>query len=301
MLSWGEPWAFWFGLVIIPIIFFYFLRMRFRRQPVSSIYIWSRLQMSNRGAKKLRYWSVFLLLIQVLAATAAVVTLARPAWVAQRLERPGVVYILDVSASMNAQDVEGGRLAQAKSILAERMKELSADTPVAIYLAGAETTQLCPPSTAHRELLSVLKTVECTYGSFDEEEAAQVLQAWLATEHRPWQGCLLTDGGLDLQGKKLSAVFNGLLEVVTVGAHGENLGLTGLRVLPHNQYRFSVENGYPAEQEIKLCLSWEGEPLSRQVLKVPPGLSLHTLSIIGADASGPAGPDDSGIKPGAYS
>ncbi|HHU51548.1 MAG TPA: VWA domain-containing protein [Firmicutes bacterium] len=301
MLSWGEPRAFWFAVVIIPIIFFYFLRMRFRRQPVSSIYIWSRLQMTSRGGRKLRYWSVLLLLIQVLAATAGVVTLARPAWVAQRLEQPGIVYILDVSASMNAQDVEGGRLAQAKSILEERVGELSADTPVVIYLAGAETTQLCPPSTVHQALLSALKAVECTYGSFDEEEAAQVLQAWLATEHRPWQGCLLTDGGLDLQGKKLSAVFNGLLEVVTVGAHGENLGLTGLRVLPHNQYRFSVENGYPAEQEIKLCLSWEGEPLSRQVLKVPPGLSLYTLSIDGANASASVGLGDSRIKPGAYS
>lgn len=121
MLSWGEPRAFWFTLVIIPIIFFYFLGMRFRRQPVSSIYIWSRLQMTSRGAKKLRYWSVLLLLIQVLAA-AAVMTLARPAWVAQRLEQPGMVYILDVSASMSAQDVEGGRLAQAKSILEERWK-----------------------------------------------------------------------------------------------------------------------------------------------------------------------------------
>ena len=58
MLSWGEPRAFWFAVVIIPIIFFYFLRMRFRRQPVSSIYIWSRLQMTSRGGRKLRYWSV---------------------------------------------------------------------------------------------------------------------------------------------------------------------------------------------------------------------------------------------------
>lgn len=122
-----------------------------------------------------------LLLVQVLAA-AAITTLARPAWIAQRLEQPGIVFILDVSASMGAQNVEGGRLAEAKSILEERIKELSHDTPVLIYLVGAETKQLTPPSSTHQDLLSALETVEYTNGSFDEEEAAKVIQAWLATE-----------------------------------------------------------------------------------------------------------------------
>lgn len=298
MLSWGEPRAFWFSLVFIPIIIFYFLRMRFRRQPVSSIYIWSRLKMTSRGANRLRFWSVLLLLVQVLAAAAAITTLARPAWIAQRLEQPGIVFILDVSASMGAQDVEGGRLAEAKSILEKRIKELSSDTPVLVYLVGAETKQLTPPSSTHQDLLSALETVEYTNGSFDEEEAAKAIQAWLATESRPWQGCLITDGGLDLQGKKLSTVFNGLLEQVTVGAHGENLGLTGLRILPNGQYRFLVENGFLTEQEIKICLNWEGEPLSRRTLRVPPGPSLHTLEITGTSLLQPGG---GGIKLGAYS
>ena len=181
MLSWGEPRAFWFAVVIIPIIFFYFLRMRFRRQPVSSIYIWSRLQMTSRGGRKLRYWSVLLLLIQVLAATAGVVTLARPAWVAQRLEQPGIVYILDVSASMNAQDVEGGRLAQAKSILRRGGEFPLIPRSSSIWLGLRQHTM---PSTVHQALLSALKAVDAYMAVLMKKKRLRSYRPGM-TEHRP--------------------------------------------------------------------------------------------------------------------
>lgn len=279
MLSWGEPGAFWFGLLLAPVIIFYFLRMRFRRQPVSSIYIWSRLKMAGRGGKRLRWWSLLLLIIQVSAVSAAVMTLAFPAWVSQRVAEPGMVYILDVSASMAATDLKGSRLEAAKALLIERINNLPANTTALIYLAGAETKPLGAPTEDRKELLSRIETIKCSSGSFNEEEAAKALKTWLLTEDRLWRGLLVTDGGLDLQGKKIAAVFNGLLEIETVGAHGENLGVSGLRVLPDGSYRFLARNGWLTEREITVCLEWEGEQISRNTLRVPCGLSLQTPKI----------------------
>ena len=68
MLSWGAPGALWLGLILLPILFFYFLRLRYRRQPVSSVYLWVRLQQVTRGGSHLRWKSLFLLLLQVAIA-----------------------------------------------------------------------------------------------------------------------------------------------------------------------------------------------------------------------------------------
>jgi len=277
MLSWGKPGCLWFALSLIPIIICYFLRMKFRKQPVSSIYIWSRLKMAGRGTIKLQWWSVFLLMFQIFAVLAIVTTLALPRWIVQNLSHPGMAYIIDVSASMNALDQGESRLEKAKAIVGESIKNLPEYTPAVIYLAGAETMPLRAPTEDHDALLNDLQSVTCTYGIFDEEQAAKVLEAWLATEERPWEGCLVTDGGPDLQGKRICAVFKGLLDVMTIGVHGNNLGLSDLRLFPDGNGRFLVQNGHLTQQEMEVRLERADKVLFQSKLQVPPGSSLQNF------------------------
>ena len=279
MLTWGLPAALWLGTVLVPITVLYFLRMRFQRQPVSSTYLWSRLQQMVRGGTHLRWWTILLLLVQLLAAGMAVAAVAQPVWTTRHLAGPGVVYLLDVSASMSAMEGDRSRLDRARSLLAEEIRRLPAGTPAAIFLCGAGPEPLAEPTTNGNELLARLEGIKEGATGFDEEAVAEKLQAWLAAQGRPWRACLVSDGGLDLGGRRLAGLFGNGFRVLTVGSEARNLGLTGLRLLSGGRVRFSAFNGGQTGQTVGIRLERDGKPLAGARVLLSPGYSRHTLDL----------------------
>ena len=91
-----------------------------------------------------RRWKAALLL---LAFACAVVALARPAWnrVAQEIERQGrdVVFLLDVSKSMLAEDLAPNRLERAKLAILDSIERLRGDRVALIAFAGTSVVK-CP-------------------------------------------------------------------------------------------------------------------------------------------------------------
>ena len=284
MLNLSSPFALWLGLAVIPIIFFYFLRMRFQKQPVSSIYLWSRLQRSIHGAGRLRSRTVFILLLQLLAAIAAVLAVAQPVWKFNdlTLTTPGIIYLIDVSASMGATDVmkQGrfhNRLEEAIAILTAEIHRQPRRTEGMIFLCSAGIVPLGNPTRNRDQLISRLQTVRDGNAGFDETEVTEALKAWLLTRRKTWRAVLVTDGGLDLNGKKLQDLFQGYLKIMMVGFNGNNLGVTALRLLPGGEASFQIVNGWSYDQSTKVVLEYNQQIIARADIQAPSGVSNQTL------------------------
>lgn len=297
MLSWMAPAALWIGLTVLPVILFYFLRMRFRDQPFSSIYIWLRLQKLTRSGSRLRWRSVLLLLLQIGAVLAVVAVIARPFWSSRQRTEPGTVFLIDVSASMAAKDEVSAtgdrisRIERARLLLQQEINRMPSHSYGAVFLCSSGITQLGEASNNRKRLINGLRNLEPTGAGFKEAQIAAELQAWLQTERRPWQACLVTDGGLDLNGGKLTEIFRGAWRVLTVGKGDNNIGLTGLRLLPGSQAHFVVYNGRTQTAVIGVTLGWRAQARNEKLLintriKVAPGFTRQVLPFSGTAQSG---------------
>lgn len=129
------------GLLLLgPVIALYFLKTRPRVQPVSSNRLWqivvTRL---NPNSFLQRFQQSLFLLLQILAIGLAVLAAARPLipWWSSGLAGRRIV-ILDVSASMQAQDLRPSRFVQARDRAVELCR--SAGGEVALYTLGSTLT-----------------------------------------------------------------------------------------------------------------------------------------------------------------
>lgn len=279
MLRWTLPGAIWLSMAILPILFFYFLRMRFRSQPVSSVYLWARLQKVTTGGSKLRRRSIMLLLLQILAVLAAVATVAQPFLFFRRTVTPGTVFLIDVSESMNAVESSSGfrtRLEMARELLAEEIGRLDPEASCMVFSCDTEANPLIEPTVDHSRVLSSLDRIITRNAGFDEAGVSNQLQAWLGGEKRPWQACLISDGGLDLGGQRLANVFDGKLRIITIGEEQGNIGVNGLRII-HTKALFSMINGWPDERRVQVSLIYQNRTLARTTLNVPHGFSHQVL------------------------
>ena len=110
------PAALALGLLALPIVLLYMLRLRRREQTVSSTYLWRTLvrdRAANAPWQRLR--RNLLLLLQLLILAALVLALARPALRLPGLGGGSVIVLLDASASMLATDGDGAHDKLVKS------------------------------------------------------------------------------------------------------------------------------------------------------------------------------------------
>lgn len=278
MLNWSLPGALLLGLAVLPVIFFYFLRMRFKRQPISSTYLWGKIRKVSGGASQLRRWSILLLILQVAAVLAAVFALAGPIWNTRRLERPGTMFLIDTSASMESRDERPNRLVKACSMVEKEIRRLAPGEPGLIVLCGSEAVILGNPTDNHRQLIAELRHIQAGGSDFDEAAVADTIREWMDRQGRTWNAFLATDGGLTMGGRRIASVFGGALRTIYVGKNGYDFGLSGLR-LNENGAGVTVVNGWPTGKTIRVRLERSGKTLARTTLRVPSGVSLQSLNL----------------------
>src|SRR5574341_1136278 len=105
-MSFLTPLALIGGLIAIPIILLYMLRLRRREVVVSSTYLWRQVvqdQEANTPWQRLR--RNLLLLLQLLILALLLIALARPFMTVQVVSSGQTALLLDASASMNATDL----------------------------------------------------------------------------------------------------------------------------------------------------------------------------------------------------
>lgn len=130
---------------------------------IPSVFLWRRavqdLQ-ANAPFQKLR--RNLLLLLQLAVLTALLGGVASPYFMAQRLSGKSTVLVIDASASMQATDVGGSRLEEAKRLAAAVVKGMGRRDEAALVVCEAQVRVGLPFSRDRRRLLAALKQVQPT-------------------------------------------------------------------------------------------------------------------------------------------
>jgi len=292
VLNFALPAFLWLGLSLIPAAFFYFLRMRFRKQPVGSAFLWLKLRKeSGASGKKLRWKSILLFLLQLIVLLALSASASAPQLSNRNEELPGVVYLLDASASMAVRDgaAAGGsalnvaRFTQGKEKIIADMKGLSPETPVAVFLCDSRLRPLENDRTDKKtatakeanRLGDLLSATGAGDGSFREKQVADEMRSWLAMQGGDWSAVLVTDGGLDLGGQELRNVFGENIRTLDVGSNTENIGLGNLRFPADNStgMAFTAVNQGTEAKNATVTLSRDGNVLTQMAFNLPSGSS----------------------------
>ena len=148
------PAALALGLLALPIILLYMLRLRRREQPVSSTWLWRELvrdRAANAPWQRLR--RNLLLLLQLLILAALVLALARPALPLPGLGGGNAIVLLDASASMQAADgTTGTRFDDARAAVDRLIGGLSGNDRLTLIHVG-RAPQVLAAASADRPAL----------------------------------------------------------------------------------------------------------------------------------------------------
>lgn len=167
----------WFAAALPVIALMYILKKKYTDTLVPSHMLWNRLlkeQEANRPWQRLR--SRWLLLLQLLAALAAVLALMQPVWLRPALSDGHAVLLIDRSGSMSAADDEGGsdsrsRLETVIGLASDWLGEQPRDRPVSLVVAGAEPEVLAAREHDHDVLRERLNAIVPYYGRSDHAAA----------------------------------------------------------------------------------------------------------------------------------
>ena len=162
-MSLTNPFALiWLGL-IVPVVAFYFLKVRLRRVPVSTTLFWRQIYNEHQPRslwQRLRHWMSLLAQIVLILLLVAALTDPFFAWETRQLRR--MVLIVDNSASMNAIDVSPSRLAAAKDEARRVIGGMRFRDELAVVTAGSVPRVICGFSSHGRTLTHAIDDVAPT-------------------------------------------------------------------------------------------------------------------------------------------
>lgn len=294
MLTFAHPWAFSLLALLLPVAILYFLRMRFKRQPVGSAFIWRRIAGKNSGGNRLKYRSLLLLFLQIAAVCLAALSAAGPSWESRRLLKPGVAFIIDASASMSALDAatDGeraeSRFERAKRLAAEEIRALPPDTPVMVFSGSFALKRLWSGLAGSRAAKAV-EDARQEQGAFLEDEASLTLQSSMTERQGSWRAVVFTDGGMDLEGRRIASAFESAAEFRDVGQALADSGVAGLSVaatLSGGTATFTLRNGTGMAITRGATLALDGRELASFEASIPPGETRSSVSFAQAPGYG---------------
>jgi len=168
-MSFLTPLALIGGLLAIPILLLYMLRLRRREIPVSSTYLWQQLLLdreANTPWQRLR--RNLLLLLQLLILALLVLALARPYIVVPAVSAGQTALLLDASASMNATDSpEGTRFEAARRQALEMVETMSAGDRMTVIRVAAVPEVLVPYTNDRTLLRDAINSAQPSLASAD--------------------------------------------------------------------------------------------------------------------------------------
>jgi len=228
MNSFLSPLALLFGLLAVPILILYMLKLRRREVEVSSVMLWQMLLRDREAnAPWQRLKRNLLLLLQLLLLAALVIALARPFLRVPTIAAGTVVVLLDASASMNATDVEPNRFEAAKAAARQLMDGLSSDGKMSLLLVGHQPEVLASATNDKDVLRAALGKAHVSEESADWEAAfALASGAVRAASIEHSTVVIISDGGLP--SNRNLPPLPGAVRYVPVGASADNLAIEAL-------------------------------------------------------------------------
>jgi len=272
------PLAFTFAAAIPVVILFYLLKRKRVVRLVSSTLLWQKFLAETQASapfQKLR--KNWLLILQIILLTLAVLALARPYFSTTAKPAQRRVVILDASASMQATDESPSRFEKARAEALKWVDSLKDTDEMVIVLAGA-TTEVKQSATSEKAALRrALQGCTCSDGPTRLIPALKMAES-LVRDLDPRTGPeihLFSDGAVpelnEFENKALPLVYH------RVGQSANNLGITALdaRANPEDARQraiyVSVANFSPDPRQTDLELLLDDRLLETRPLTIPAG------------------------------
>ena len=196
-MSFLTPLALVGGLLAIPIILLYMLRLRRREVTVSSTFLWQQLlqdKEANTPWQRLR--RNLLLLLQLIILALLVFALARPFVIVPAVSAGQIALLLDASASMNATDsADGTRFDEAKRRALEIVDTMNTDDTMTVIRAAGSPEVLVPYTSDRAMLRSAINGAQPSDASADWTSALTLAAAGSAGSV-DFSAVIIGDGGL---------------------------------------------------------------------------------------------------------
>ncbi|MEQ1862681.1 MAG: VWA domain-containing protein [Chthoniobacteraceae bacterium] len=215
----------WLLLLTIPLVVFYFLKLRRPRHVIPSLVLWRQVLADQRvNSPFQRFKRNILLLLQLLLLLLLALAAMQPVLRRATSSATRLPVLIDTSASMAALDQQGGksRLDAAKARLTELIDTLPADQQVSLIAFAKTARRLTAFTNSKTELREALATLEVEDVPGDLDEALRLAQALGRSESfdRVW---LISDGNFPAR-TQFELSFN--VDFQRVAPGGSNFGLT---------------------------------------------------------------------------
>lgn len=227
-MSFLSPAAFALALLLPVIVAMYLLRLQRTEHVVSSTYLWRRMVRdveANAPWQKLR--RNLLLLLQLLFLALLILAITRPFTWTEKPAGRTVVLVVDLSASMAAQDAGSTspvtRLNAAKAQMRQWIADLPAGADVTL-IAAAQRPQIVAATQDRRQLYANLDALQPTLGGSDLPAALELASAVAARRPDAVVG-LFSDFA---NAESLTAVSGANLQVFALGASDNNQSVSAL-------------------------------------------------------------------------
>jgi hypothetical protein len=285
-MSFALPSAFWLAACAAPIILFYILKVRLRRQHVSTNLFWKQIYEEKPPRSIWQYLRHLLsLLVQLLILTLLVLAVADPYLPWQLLQARRLVVVVDRSASMRAPDVLPSRFGAAIESAAAVVDGLRFRDQLAIIAAGPRPEVVIGMSSHAPTLKRALRRIEVSDNPTDLSSAIDLAKR-LISEQPHGEVLVYTDNCTDVEkgvgsqtpGTKDPTVTaekkTPAVKLCTFGTRVNNVGITqfqarrslvdplGYEVLA------AVTNASDAAVECRLELELNGAPVDVIPLKL---------------------------------
>ena len=291
-LNAGALW--WLAALAPLIIILYFLKLKRQELTVSSTLLWLQ------SIEDLRVNSPFqtirrniLLLLQLLILLLAVLALARPLMNLQQEERRRYIVLIDTSASMAVEEMDGTRLEAAKKQALELVENMLRSDQMALIRFAAHASVLSSFTSDSGRLRELIEDLEIQATETNLREALNIgfsLAKVKGDQKSRAEVHLFSDGRYADTGD--FAAQTGEVNYHAVGTSGNNVGLVALDVgyssgeKAASEIFYGLENFDAAEAEPTVEFYFNDQLIEARKHKISPKLRLSDLAPVVGDREG---------------
>lgn len=282
ILDFANPVNLWWGLLALPIIALYILKVRLRRIPTSTLLFWNQLYDEKKPRswlQRLRHWLSLLLQLAFLGLVVA--ALIDPLWSWQKETRRSIVLVLDNSASMQAIESSGrSRLELAKQSALLTVQSLRDGDQMAIVSAGGVPQVVWGMTNHQRWLTDAIKSIPAYDAPSKIEESVELASRLLSGIEGEGETVIFTDG---CSGDLEPLLADEKVAIYGVGESQDNVGITRFQVRRSvvdavgYQVLVDVTNFSDDEVECRLELDLDTELVDVLPLKLAPDETLTRI------------------------
>lgn len=264
------PLALLLLVLAVPIVLLYVLKLRRQEYRVPSTFLWRQVMddiQANAPWQRLRF--NILLLLQLLALAAIVLSLAQPAYSRSHVIAGDLIVIVDESYGMQAHDVKPSRFTVAQTRARAMASELAGGHVMSVIGMSAQPTLAIADSTDAGAIGNAIDRLRVSVDQPNFSEAL-TLAASLTRPGESTRVVVLTSRDSGISTLPLPVSFP--VDIVRVGGALRDLGITGFRASQRTSgvaavARVSNFGSRPARSDLELFV--DGQLSDVRPLRVP--------------------------------